>query len=48
MDKGVHVSALCPGFTYSEFHDVTRTRDQVTRGTPAWLWMGPDEVELAS
>jgi hypothetical protein len=35
---GVHVTALCPGFTLSEFHDVTRTRDQV-RQLPAWLWM---------
>ena len=39
LDKGVHVSALCPGFTYSEFHDVTQSRDQISlRGTPAWLW----------
>jgi hypothetical protein len=39
---GVHVSALCPGFTYSEFHDVNRSRDAV--GMPAWMWMGADEV----
>lgn len=44
---GVHVSALCPGFTFSEFHDVTQTRDQVTASTPAWLWMGADEVAAA-
>ncbi|HEY2661147.1 MAG TPA: SDR family oxidoreductase [Caulobacteraceae bacterium] len=44
MEAGVHVSALCPGFTFSEFHDVTQTRDQVTRNTPPWLWMGADEV----
>ena len=44
LDKGVHVSALCPGFTYSEFHDVVQIREQITRSTPAWLWMGPDEV----
>ena len=35
---GVHVTALCPGFTFSEFHDVTGTRDTVSR-LPPWLWM---------
>ncbi|MGE3842742.1 MAG: SDR family NAD(P)-dependent oxidoreductase [Vicinamibacterales bacterium] len=34
----VHVTALCPGFTWSEFHDVTGTREQMNR-LPAWLWM---------
>ncbi|MCA3711399.1 MAG: SDR family oxidoreductase [Phenylobacterium sp.] len=41
---GVHVSALCPGFTWSEFHDVNGTRDLTRQSTPAWLWMGADEV----
>ena len=44
---GVHVSALCPGFTYSEFHDVAGTRDQLASRTPPWLWMGADEVAAA-
>lgn len=44
---GVHVSALCPGFTYSEFHDVTGTRAQVHESTPGWLWLGADEVAAA-
>jgi short-subunit dehydrogenase len=44
---GVHVSALCPGFTYSEFHDVNGTRAQVSASTPRWLWMGADEVAAA-
>ncbi|HWA63184.1 MAG TPA: SDR family oxidoreductase [Caulobacteraceae bacterium] len=44
---GVHVSALCPGFTYSEFHDANQTRAQVTEATPQWLWMGADEVAAA-
>ncbi|WP_309643881.1 SDR family oxidoreductase [Phenylobacterium sp.] len=44
---GVHVSALCPGFTYSEFHDVNHTRDQISRGAPVWMWLGADEVAAA-
>jgi len=45
--RGVHVSALCPGLTYSEFHDVAGTRAQVTQATPPWLWLGADEVAAA-
>ena len=44
---GVHVSALCPGFTYSEFHDANQTRAQINETIPAWLWMGADEVAAA-
>jgi short-subunit dehydrogenase len=44
---GVHVSALCPGFTYSEFHDVSGTRDDIAKATPSWMWMGADEVAAA-
>ena len=46
-EKGVHVSALCPGFTYSEFHDVTGNRAEITRQIPPWLWLGADEVAAA-
>lgn len=42
-DLGVHVTALCPGFTFSEFHDVTGTRAQVSR-MPAWMWLSAEEV----
>jgi short-subunit dehydrogenase len=41
--RGVHVTALCPGFTTSEFHDVTGTRSIVSR-MPAWMWLGADDV----
>lgn len=42
-ERGVKVCAVCPGFTYSEFHDITGTRDQVSR-MPRWMWMQADEV----
>ena len=45
--NGVHVSALCPGFTFSEFHDVNGTRALASASTPEWLWMGADEVAAA-
>lgn len=47
LSTGVHVSALCPGLTYSEFHDVTGSRERVTRATPQWMWLGADEVAAA-
>jgi len=40
---GVHVTALCPGFTYSEFHDVMGTRDTANH-LPGILWQQPDAV----
>lgn len=40
---GVNVSALCPGFTYSEFHDVTKTRDLVNK-LPSIAWLNTDDV----
>jgi hypothetical protein len=47
LQTGVHATALCPGFTYSEFHDVNATREMVSQSTPDWLWMGADEVAAA-
>ncbi len=40
---GVHVTALCPGFTYTEFHDVVGNRAQMNE-LPKWLWMDADTV----
>lgn len=36
--RGIHVCALCPGFTFSEFHDVTGARAKVSQ-MPARMWM---------
>lgn len=40
---GIHVCALCPGFTHSEFHDVSQARGLVSK-LPGWMWMDADEV----
>lgn len=36
---GVHVSALCPGFTYTEFHDANGTRKKASAAIPGWMWL---------
>lgn len=43
QDTGVAVSALCPGFTHSEFHDVTGSRELVNQMS-SYMWMNADEV----
>jgi short-subunit dehydrogenase len=43
---GIRVVALCPGFTYTEFHDVNGMRPRVAR-LPRWLWMSPEVVVAA-
>ncbi len=43
--SGVHVTALCPGFTYSEFHDVSGAREKVSK-LPKFMWMQADEVAV--
>lgn len=43
---GIRVSALCPGFTYSEFHDVNGARAIVSR-MPKYMWMDAAPVVRA-
>jgi uncharacterized protein len=40
---GVHVCALCPGFTHTEFHEVAGMHD-LKQKTPALLWSDADVV----
>jgi len=42
-DSGVKVTALCPGFTYTEFHDVNDTRALVNE-LPSYLWLDAKHV----
>lgn len=41
--KDIHCTALCPGFTWSEFHDVNGTRE-ATNKMPKWMWMQAEPV----
>lgn len=43
LESGVHVTALCPGFTRSEFHDANNTREMAEQ-IPSWMWLDADTV----
>lgn len=45
-EYGIHCTALCPGFTYSEFHDVNQTRDMVSKMPSHW-WLTAEQVATA-
>jgi uncharacterized protein len=47
VDRRICIQAICPGFTYSEFHDVVGTRDIVSK-MPGYMWMNADEVVAIS
>lgn len=44
---GVHVTALCPGLTYSEFHDVNGQRARLTE-VPRFMWQSAEAVVSAA
>ncbi|MDO8421386.1 MAG: SDR family oxidoreductase [Parvibaculum sp.] len=43
LPYNVNVTALCPGFTYSEFHDVAGNRAAMNK-LPKFMWMTGDVV----
>lgn len=44
--QGIHVTALCPGFTRTEFHDVMGVKAQ-TQKLPSILWSSANDVVQA-
>ncbi|WP_018997471.1 SDR family NAD(P)-dependent oxidoreductase [Hirschia maritima] len=43
---GLNIVAVCPGLTYSEFHDVNGQRDKL-QNLPKFLWQTSDQVAQA-
>jgi len=46
LGTGVHCTALCPGFTYTEFHDVLGAREAMNK-LPKLMWQSADDVVAA-
>jgi len=40
---GVHITASCPGFTFTEFHDVLGVREAMG-SMPPWMWQSSRAV----
>ena len=43
-DKGIHVQALCPGFTLTEFHESPEYTNFSTSSIPKFLWLTAEQV----
>lgn len=46
LGTGVHCTALCPGFTYTEFHDVLGVREEM-KSLPKFMWQEARPVCVA-
>jgi len=47
-DTGIRVQALCPGFTYTEFHDHRKLAGFTRAGIPEFMWGNAGDVVRAS
>ncbi len=43
LGTGVHCTAICPGFTHTEFH-ARLGMPEVAKGMPRWMWQSADAV----
>ena len=43
-DRGVRIQALCPGFTYTEFHDTAEMENFHRSDVPRFLWLSAQYV----
>lgn len=43
-DTNITIQALCPGYTYTGFHDTDEYQDFNRSRIPTWLWMSSEEV----
>jgi short-subunit dehydrogenase len=48
VEHGIYVQALCPGYTYSEFHDTPEYEAFSRDDFPKVFWKSADEVAVAS
>jgi hypothetical protein len=48
VNIGLRVQALCPGFTYTEFHDAPEFQGFSRSQTSAFLWMPTEDVVVGS
>jgi len=42
-DEGIHVTALCPGFTHTDFH-ASEKLTRMKRSSPRFIWYDADVV----
>jgi short-subunit dehydrogenase len=48
LGTGVKIQALCPGFTYTEFHDAEKIKNFDRAAIPAFAWTTSEQVVDAS